>query len=63
LSFCMFPGERPESDDQRARMSQGDANAEEDCAADDRTEDFVAESVHLALHQSDDWRIGDGFTA
>ena len=40
-------------------MGQGDPDAEKDRAADDRPEDFVAESVHVALHQSHDWRIGD----
>ncbi len=40
-------------------MGQGDADAEKDRAADNRAEDFVADSVHVALHQSHDWRIGD----
>jgi hypothetical protein len=40
-------------------MGQGDSDAEKDRAADDRPEDFVAESVHVALHQSHDRRIGD----
>ena len=44
-------------------MGQGDSDAEKNRAADNRADDFVAESVHVALHQSHDWRIDDCPTA
>jgi hypothetical protein len=40
-------------------MRQSDADAKKDRAADDCTEYFASESIHVALHQFHDWRIGD----
>ncbi len=40
-------------------MRQSDADAKKDGAADDCAEKFVAESRHVALHQSYDWRLGE----